>query len=56
MISVVIGAEFTLQQTLFGGHADGVLWCVGLKDIVRFDGTVWTRIHHPDNRKIGLQT
>jgi len=34
-------------------HADGVLWSVGLKDIVRFDGTAWTRIHHPDNRKIG---
>jgi hypothetical protein len=34
-------------------HADGILWCVGSKDIVRFDGTGWTRIHHPDNRKIG---
>ncbi len=28
-------------------HADGVLWCVGPKDIACFDGDTWTRIHHP---------
>jgi hypothetical protein len=34
-------------------HADGILWCVGPKDITRFDGARWTRIHHPDNPRIG---
>jgi hypothetical protein len=37
-------------------HADGILWCVGRKDIVRYDGKAWTRIYHPDNprkRRIG---
>lgn len=34
-------------------HADGVLWAVGGKDIVRFDGRQWARIDHPDNPKIG---
>lgn len=34
-------------------HADGVLWGVGGKDIVRFDGRQWTRIDNPDNPKIG---
>ena len=34
-------------------HADGVLWGVGGKDIVRFGGRRWTRIDHPDNPKIG---
>src|ERR1700722_17849018 len=34
-------------------HAGGILWCVGPKDIVRFDGGTWTRIHHPDNPKSG---
>ena len=29
--------------------ADGVLWAVGFKDILCFDGAVWTRIDHPDN-------
>ena len=32
---------------------DGVLWSVGTKDIVRFDGEKWERIHHPDNPRIG---
>lgn len=26
-----------------------VLWCVGPKDVARFDGSRWARIHHPDN-------
>lgn len=34
-------------------HVEGVLWCVGAKDIARFDGTTWTRIHHPDNPRLG---
>jgi hypothetical protein len=33
--------------------ADGVLWSVGRKDIVKFDGRTWARIDHPDNPKIG---
>ena len=34
-------------------HADGVLWSVGLKDVAHFDGKHWTRIHDPDNERIG---
>jgi hypothetical protein len=34
-------------------HVNGVLWSVGRKDIIRFDGNAWARIDHPDNPKIG---
>lgn len=34
-------------------HAGGTLWCVGLRDLARFDGTTWTRLHHPDNARVG---
>ena len=34
------------------GQADGVLWGVGPKDIVFFDGKGWTRVQHPDNPSI----
>ncbi|MCX7112866.1 MAG: hypothetical protein NTX45_22660 [Proteobacteria bacterium] len=29
--------------------SDGVLWSVGYKDIVFFNGTNWARLEHPDN-------
>ena len=29
--------------------ADGVLWAVGMKDILCFDGSTWLRIDYPDN-------
>ena len=32
---------------------DKVLWSIGPKDIARFDGKKWERIHHPDNPRIG---
>jgi hypothetical protein len=31
---------------------DGVLWSIGPKDIARFDGQAWVRIHDPDNPRI----
>lgn len=31
---------------------DGVLWVVGSKDILRFDGKTWERIDHVDNKPI----
>ncbi|WP_416762584.1 hypothetical protein ACNI65_09405 [Roseateles sp. So40a] len=34
-------------------HADGVLWSVGVTDLVRFDGNKWVRIQDPDNPPIG---
>ncbi len=34
-------------------HADGVMWSIGVTDLVRFDGKTWTRVHHPDNEPIG---
>jgi len=32
--------------------AGGVLWSIGEKDIVRFDGSSWARVDHPDNAPI----
>ncbi len=32
--------------------AQNVLWSIGNKDIARFDGKSWSRIHHPDNPRI----
>lgn len=31
---------------------EGVLWSIGIKDIVKFDGEKWERIYHPDNPPI----
>lgn len=42
-------AELSTLHTV--EHADGVLWCVGPKEIARFDGKTWTRLHHPDTPK-----
>ncbi|MET3140292.1 hypothetical protein AAKU61_004681, partial [Undibacterium sp. GrIS 1.2] len=42
-----------LQDANVIDAADGVLWSIGSKDIARFDGTTWERIHHPDNPPIG---
>lgn len=42
-----------LQDSHTVDAVDGVLWSVGQKDIARFDGTRWERIHHPDNPRIG---
>jgi len=42
-----------LQDANVVGCWDKVLWSIGPKDIARFDGKTWQRIHHPDNPKIG---
>lgn len=42
-----------LQDAWRVDHADGVLWSFGVKDLARFDGKKWERIHHPDNERIG---
>lgn len=42
-----------LQDAWRVDHADGVLWSIGVKDLARFDGKTWERIHHPDNEPIG---
>lgn len=34
-------------------YADGVMWSIGVTDLVRFDGKNWARVHHPDNEPIG---
>ncbi|SFZ77014.1 hypothetical protein [Chitinimonas taiwanensis] len=31
---------------------DGILWSFGFKDLAYFDGTIWTRVDHPDNPPI----
>ena len=33
--------------------AGDALWSIGFRDIARFDGRTWERIHHPDNPRIG---
>jgi hypothetical protein len=42
-----------LQDANIVDCAGEVLWSIGPKDIARFDGKNWTRIHHPDNPRIG---
>lgn len=42
-----------LQDANVVDAVDGVLWSIGTKDIARFDGKKWERIHHPDNPAIG---
>ncbi len=50
---VKTGLKPELQDAWRVDHADGVLWSIGVKDLARFDGRRWERIHHPDNEKIG---
>lgn len=50
------GLEPELQDSSTVSAVEGVLWSVGAKDIARFDGNHWERIHHPDNQPIGGQT
>lgn len=42
-----------LQDANIVDSYDKVLWSIGPKDIARFDGQKWERIHHPDNPRIG---
>lgn len=39
-------------ETYTVDSTDDALWSIGAKDLVRFDGNVWTRIDHPDNPPI----
>jgi len=41
-----------LQDANVVGCWDKVLWSIGSKDIARFDGKTWQRIHFPDNPRI----
>jgi predicted DNA-binding WGR domain protein len=50
---MVTNLEPELQDAWRVDHADGVLWSIGVKDLARFDGEKWERIHHPDNARIG---
>lgn len=54
---VVTNLTPDLQDTnIVEGVDDLVLWSIGPKDIARFDGRQWERIHHPDNPPIGGAT
>lgn len=50
---VVTGLQPELQDANIVDSVDQVLWSIGPKDIAKFDGKTWTRIHHPDNPPIG---
>ena len=50
---VATGLTPELQDANIVDSVDGVLWSIGSKDIARFDGQKWERIHHPDNPRIG---
>jgi hypothetical protein len=41
-----------VQDANIVDSVDDVLWSIGPKDIVRFDGQKWERIDHPDNPPI----
>ena len=49
---VVSGMTPEIQDANIVDSADKFLWSIGSKDITRFDGVKWERIHHPDNIKI----
>lgn len=53
---VVTGLIPELQDANIVDSVDTILWSIGPKDIARFDGTKWERIHHPDNARIGGKT
>jgi hypothetical protein len=46
------GLDPELQDANVVQAVDDVLWSIGPKDLARFDGQAWTRIHHPDNPPI----
>lgn len=50
---LITGLTPELQDANVVDAVDGVLWSIGSKDIARFDGKTWERIHHPDNPPIG---
>ncbi|MFA8362342.1 hypothetical protein ACEPT7_31220 [Burkholderia ubonensis] len=49
--AVVTGLDPEVETYTVDATADA-LWSIGAKDLVRFDGHVWTRIDHPDNPPI----
>lgn len=53
IVEVVTGMTPELQDANIVDCAGDILWSIGPKDIARFDGTSWSRIHHPDNERIG---
>jgi hypothetical protein len=50
---VQTGLSPELQDANIVDSVGEVLWSIGPKDIARFDGRQWERIHHPDNERIG---
>lgn len=49
---VVTGLKPEIQDANIVDAVDQVLWSIGPKDIVRYDGEKWERIDHPDNPPI----
>jgi len=50
--TVVTGLSPEVDAHTVDAHSSTLL-AVGEKDIAYFDGKTWTRLHHPDNEKIG---
>lgn len=50
---VVTGLVPELQDSNIADCGDSVLWSIGPKDIARFNGDRWERIHHPGNNRVG---
>jgi hypothetical protein len=42
-----------IQDANIAAAADDVLWSMGPKDILRYDGVKWERFNHPDNPPLG---
>lgn len=49
---VITGLSPSVKDAVTVDTAGKVLWSIGEKDIVRFDGSVWSRVDHPDNPAI----
>lgn len=50
---VQTGLQPELQDASRVDAVGGTLWSFGPKDVACFDGTKWTRVHNPDNPRIG---
>ncbi len=50
--AVLTGLVPDLQDANVVCAEGGIFWSIGTKDIARFDGSSWQRIHHRDNRHI----
>ena len=50
---VITGLEPEMTDVSRLDTVDGVLWVFGSKDLAFFNGSTWTRVHDPENPRLG---